>query len=176
MTKRVTRREFLAASAPAGAAMSAAGRSNAAPAPFKTKLHKALIMGRINEKNLATMKEAGFEGVECSAANVKPAEAEKFRIQTLSDNVTDGRSFYVGLRAEVDANDRPMPFMSSEIVSTDVYTGSLKRFRNQWNPSRTRGRRINTGIYGTVHTPQDRLTLREYTAWVAELDKGDRSR
>jgi len=79
MTKRLNRRDFLAASAAAGAAMAATGASNAAPAAFKTKLHKALIMGRINEKNLARMKEAGFEGIECSAANAKPADAEKAR-------------------------------------------------------------------------------------------------
>ena len=79
MTKPLTRRDFLAASAAAAAAMSATGASNAAPAPFKTKLHKALITGKITEKNLAAMKEAGFDGVECSAANVKPADAEKAR-------------------------------------------------------------------------------------------------
>ncbi|MBL7133969.1 MAG: sugar phosphate isomerase/epimerase [Phycisphaerae bacterium] len=79
MTKRLTRRELLAVPAAAGAAMAATGRSDAADAGFKTKLHKALITGKINEKTLARMKEAGFEGVECGAWNVKPAEAEKAR-------------------------------------------------------------------------------------------------
>jgi len=79
MTEQLTRREFLAVSAAASGVAMAAGRSDAAPAAFKTKLHKALITGKINEKTLATMKEAGFEGVECGAWNVKPAEAEKAR-------------------------------------------------------------------------------------------------
>ena len=79
MTKPLTRREFLAASAAAGAAMAATGRADAADVGLTTKLHKALITGKINEKNLAAMKEAGFEGVECGAWNVKPAEAAKAR-------------------------------------------------------------------------------------------------
>ncbi len=79
MTKRLTRRELLAASAATGAAMVATRRSKAADAGFKTKLHKALIMGKINEKTLTKMKEAGFEGVECGAWKVTPAEAEKAR-------------------------------------------------------------------------------------------------
>ena len=81
MKQVLTRRQFLAASA-VGAGAGAVGIAAARPAEaaeFKTTLHKALIAKQLNEKALSQMKEAGFEGVECKAWNVKPAEAEKAR-------------------------------------------------------------------------------------------------
>jgi len=81
MTNPLTRREFLAASAVAGVAATAVtlpAKEANVPA-FKTTLHKALITSKINAKTLGAMKDAGFEGVECSAANVKRTEAEKAR-------------------------------------------------------------------------------------------------
>ena len=73
---QLDRRHFLAASAAAGAAL-AAGHLRAAP--LKTKLHKALI-GNPVESQLAAMKAAGFEGIECRAWSASPAEAAKGRI------------------------------------------------------------------------------------------------
>lgn len=77
MANRVSRREFLATSAATGVGLAAAGRAGGAE--FKTKLHKALIARNIEEKTLMKLREAGFEGVECGAWNVSPAEAEKAR-------------------------------------------------------------------------------------------------
>ena len=81
MTNPLSRREFLAVSAASGVALAAAkapAKELEAPV-FKTTLHKSLIMGKINAKGLAAMKAAGFDGIECSAANVKRADAEKAR-------------------------------------------------------------------------------------------------
>ncbi|MDP6546443.1 MAG: sugar phosphate isomerase/epimerase family protein [Phycisphaerae bacterium] len=79
MTEQFTRREFLAVSAGSGLALAGAALAEKAPAGFKTKLYKSLITGKISEKTLAKMKEAGFDGVECGAWNAKPADAEKAR-------------------------------------------------------------------------------------------------
>jgi len=72
-----SRRNFLATSAAAGLGLLAAGRADAAP--FKTKLHKAMIRGKPNEAMLKGLKDAGFEGIECGAAGVSPDEAKKCR-------------------------------------------------------------------------------------------------
>ena len=81
MMNPLTRRGFLAASAAAGAgaAMAAKKPPDKAPAAFTTKLYKSLITGSINAKGLVAMKEAGFDGVECRAANAKRADAAKAR-------------------------------------------------------------------------------------------------
>ena len=80
----LSRREFIAASA-AGAAAVAAGNGFGAqenPSPktaFKTRLYKSVISGIPNEKSLATLKEAGFDGIECRSAGAEPAKAEAAR-------------------------------------------------------------------------------------------------
>ena len=79
MTGQFTRREFLAVSAGTGIALAGAASAVETPAGFKTKLYKSLITGGINEKTLAQMKEAGFDGVECGAWSASPADAEKAR-------------------------------------------------------------------------------------------------
>jgi len=76
VSMRFSRREFLAASA-AGAGLLAAGRLNAAP--FKTTLHKAVIAGYPSEASLKTLKDAGFEGIECGAWNTDPKKAAEAR-------------------------------------------------------------------------------------------------
>jgi hexulose-6-phosphate isomerase len=63
MKARCTRRDFLAASTAAGVGLLAAGRLEAAP--FKTRLHKAMI-GTPSEENLRKLKAAGFEGMEAA--------------------------------------------------------------------------------------------------------------
>ena len=72
MRHRLNRRDFLGATAAAGAGALAAGQLQAAP--FKTTLHKALI-GKPTQKTLESWKAAGFEGIESNAWNVKPKEA-----------------------------------------------------------------------------------------------------
>ncbi|HUT35247.1 MAG TPA: TIM barrel protein, partial [Planctomycetota bacterium] len=76
MSTRCSRREFLAASA-AGAGLLAVGRADAAP--FKTKLHKAVILGanRMNEETFKKLKDTGLEGIE--AHTVAVDEAKKAR-------------------------------------------------------------------------------------------------
>jgi len=73
----VSRRGFLAASAAAGLGLAAA--RNAAAAPFKTTLHKAMIQGHPSEASLKGLKDAGFEGIECTAWGTKPEDAAKAR-------------------------------------------------------------------------------------------------
>jgi L-ribulose-5-phosphate 3-epimerase len=79
MNDQFTRREVLAVSAGAGIALAGSALAAKAPAGFKTKLYKSLICGKPNEKTLVKMKQAGFDGVECSAWNASPADAEKAR-------------------------------------------------------------------------------------------------
>ena len=66
------RRDFLTATAAAGAAAMLPGRLQAAE--FKTTLHKSLI-GRTTEKTLATWKAAGFEGIESTDRGASPEKA-----------------------------------------------------------------------------------------------------
>ena len=75
MKHHINRRNFLAASAAATAAMSA-GRLPAAP--WKTTLHKALI-GRPNEATLKSWKAAGFEGIESTDRGASPEKAAESR-------------------------------------------------------------------------------------------------
>lgn len=76
MNAQWDRRMFLAACA-GGAGAAALGR--AAEATFKTKLHKALIQGHPTEAALKGVKDAGFEGIECTAWNTPPDQAAKAR-------------------------------------------------------------------------------------------------
>lgn len=66
----------MAASAAAGAAFALPGRVSAAP--FKTKLHKAMI-GVPGKDVLKTWKAAGFEGIESSEWKVPPRDAAAAR-------------------------------------------------------------------------------------------------
>jgi len=82
MNQTFNRREFLAAATTlavgAGFSLSPAlSRAQTAEAPFKTKLHKAVIMNKPTEEGLQKLKDAGFEGVEGGVIPV--AEAEKCR-------------------------------------------------------------------------------------------------
>jgi len=79
MAPRVTRREFLAASAAAPLVLAATGRLPAAEDAFRTQLKKALICGRPAEDHLRTLKAAGFDGVETTAADLAPDEAASCR-------------------------------------------------------------------------------------------------
>ena len=76
MRSTITRRNFLAATAAAGAGLWAAGRLQAAE--WKTKLHKALI-GTPSKETFAKWKEAGFEGMESTAWDVDPDQAAEGR-------------------------------------------------------------------------------------------------
>lgn len=75
MGNQMTRRGFLASSA----AMAVLAASRAGAQPFKTKLHKAVISGKPNEKSLKRLKDAGFEGIECKAWSTPAEEAARCR-------------------------------------------------------------------------------------------------
>ena len=70
------RRDFLAASAAAGAGLLAGGRLQAAA--WKTTLHKSLI-GRPTEETLSKWKAAGFEGIESTDRGASPEKAAAAR-------------------------------------------------------------------------------------------------
>jgi len=72
----VNRREFLAATAAAGASVLMA--SAAQGAPWKTRIHKALL-GTPDEATLAAWKAAGFEGYESLDRGASPEKAESAR-------------------------------------------------------------------------------------------------
>ncbi len=72
----MNRRNFLAASAAAGAGLAVAGRLSAAP--FKTTLHKALI-GVPGKEVFQRWKAAGFEGMESTQWQASPREAAAAR-------------------------------------------------------------------------------------------------
>ena len=76
MNSHFTRRDFLAASAVAGAGLALTGRL--AAAPWKTKLHKAMI-GAPSENVLKAWKAAGFEGMESSHWQASPQQAAAAR-------------------------------------------------------------------------------------------------
>jgi hexulose-6-phosphate isomerase len=76
MTYGYNRREFLAASAAAGAGLMFAGRLHAAP--YKTTLKKALI-GKPDEATLKSWKAAGFHGIESNDRAVSPEDAAAAR-------------------------------------------------------------------------------------------------
>jgi hexulose-6-phosphate isomerase len=77
LMERLNRREFLVASAAAGAGLIAAGRLDAAT--FKTTLHKAMCIGDAKEDTLKALKDAGFEGVEIRAGKLTPEQAAAAR-------------------------------------------------------------------------------------------------
>lgn len=79
-SRHTTRRQFIAATgAVAAAAATGIGTGAlAADKPYKTKLHRAMIVGKPDEESLRPLKEAGFEGVE-STALIPQEEARECR-------------------------------------------------------------------------------------------------
>ena len=80
MKSNYSRREFLATStalaAGLGFGLGAASAHGQESAPaFKTKLHKALIVGKPTEDELKRYKDAGFDGVEAGIQPPQEAEA-----------------------------------------------------------------------------------------------------
>lgn len=71
--KTLSRRQFLVA----GACAVVASRLPVWAEP--KRLRKALIHGLPDEKYLAGLKEAGYDGMECTAWSVEPAKAEEAR-------------------------------------------------------------------------------------------------
>jgi L-ribulose-5-phosphate 3-epimerase len=76
MQRNIARRDFLAATAAAGAGLLAGGSARAAE--FQTKLQGAMI-GSPTKADLSKLKAAGFEGIESSDWNVTPEKAAEAR-------------------------------------------------------------------------------------------------
>jgi hexulose-6-phosphate isomerase len=80
MDEQLTRRGFLATATLVGAGAGLGlGLSQQAQAQdsFRTKLHKAQIVGEPTEANLRPLKEAGFDGVEAGVVSREKAEAAR---------------------------------------------------------------------------------------------------
>src|ERR1035441_9272082 len=82
MKTNFSRRDFLATSTALAAGLgfglgAVPSHARDADPTFKTKLHKALIVGKPTEEELKRFKDAGFDGVE--AGIVPPQEAETCR-------------------------------------------------------------------------------------------------
>jgi hexulose-6-phosphate isomerase len=76
----LTRRQFLMTTAAAGVLSSGAFcAARAAEPKFKTTLKTALIRGLPDEKSLAELKEAGYDGMECTAWTTTPDQAAAAR-------------------------------------------------------------------------------------------------
>ncbi|MCY2954994.1 MAG: sugar phosphate isomerase/epimerase [Planctomycetota bacterium] len=108
----LNRREFLSASAAAGLALAAGGPLFAQQ--MKTKLYKAMIVGKINEDELKKLKDAGFDGVETSAI-VPPAEAEKGR--AIAEKV--GIKIHSVLRGWAEFNSKDPAKVESTLKPTE---------------------------------------------------------
>jgi L-ribulose-5-phosphate 3-epimerase len=111
-TESSTRRAFISASAAAGLSLAAVGRG--AAAPFKTTLSKALILKDIDAETMLQYKTAGFDGVECGAWDVSPAEAEKAR--AIADKA--GMRIHSVLRGWVNFNDAAK--VEDDVASLEV--------------------------------------------------------
>ena len=111
MNSHLNRREFLAAAA-ASAALASATRGIAAP--FKTKLQKALI-GAPTQETLAAWKGAGFAGMETSAWDVAPAEAEKGRV--IAESL--GMKIHSVLRGWTNFNSDDAAVVQQDVASVE---------------------------------------------------------
>ena len=76
-TGPLDRRQFLVSAGAASLSLMSATPSRAAS--FKTVIHKAKIVGKIDEKALRELKDAGFEGVEVAHLFDDETEAKKAR-------------------------------------------------------------------------------------------------
>ena len=137
MTPTTSRRTFLAAAATATAAVLRAARSGpvagdgdrpttgpttgpatgptTGPAdggpPFKTTLHRAMIIGAVDEAALSRLRDAGFEGVESTA--IVP-EADAARARAVADRL--GMRVHSVLRGWAEFNS-PDPAKVAESVA-----------------------------------------------------------
>ena len=108
---RITRRQFIAA----GAALALTARTAlAATDKPKLKLRKALIRGLPDEKTLAPLKEAGFDGIESTAWNAAPDKAEAAR--KIADSL--GLRIHSVLRGWARFNDPK--FLADDIATVET--------------------------------------------------------
>lgn len=122
MIEGMNRREFLAASAVAGAGLALAPAA-ARAAEFKTTLRKALIRGLPDDKTLADLKAAGFHGIECTAWSAAAADAEAARRRAEAQGMT----IHAVLRGWCNVNDADAAKVQADIdsVKTSLRTAQL---------------------------------------------------
>ncbi len=113
--KTLSRRQFLAASACAVLASRLPVRAE------PKRLRKALIYGLPDEKWLAALKEAGFDGMECTAWNAEPAKAEQAR--QLAERF--GLRIHSVLRGWAQVNDPKQFDASVASIETGLRTAQL---------------------------------------------------
>jgi L-ribulose-5-phosphate 3-epimerase len=116
--KPITRRQFIAAATAAASAVLWDRRAAAAP---PVKLKKALIHGLPDEKYLTSLKEAGFDGMECTAWSAEPAQAEEAR--KLADRL--GLKIHSVLRGWTQFNDPKQFDAHLATVETALRTAQL---------------------------------------------------
>lgn len=120
--RRIGRREFLATSAAATAALTLTGSLRAADG--YSKLSKALI-GAPDEATMRAWKEAGFDGFESNRWDVTPEEAEKTR--KLAESC--GLKIHSVLRGwtnfnKADVVDRDVAGVETALRATQAYGGN----------------------------------------------------
>ncbi len=115
MKKAVNRREFLATSA-AGLGLMASGCLGPGKKGAEARMRKALICGKPTEKNLAKLKAAGFDGVETTAADVSPADAEECR--KIAEKV--GMKIHSVLRGWMQFNSKDAAKVEATIAKTET--------------------------------------------------------
>ena len=123
MTRNIPRRTFLKTSAIASAGCLL--QRQASPAPLSsTTLHKALVMGRPNEKGLQQLKDAGFEGIECNAWDVRPEDAEASR--KLADSL--GMRIHSVMRGWCQFNDADPTKVEASVAGVDAALRTAKAY------------------------------------------------
>jgi hexulose-6-phosphate isomerase len=118
MKQNYSRRDFLATSTALAAGVGLGvsrlvGHAQAAAPVFKTKLRKALIVGKPTEDGLKKLKDAGFDGVE--AGIVPQAEAEQCR--AVAEKL--GMKIHAVLRGWAEFNSEDQTKVESTLKTTE---------------------------------------------------------
>ena len=92
----------------------ATGPADGGP-PFRATLHRAMIIGAVDEHALGRLKDAGFEGVE-STAVVPEAEAEKAR--AVADRL--GMRVHSVLRGWAEFNSTDPARVAESVATTEA--------------------------------------------------------
>ncbi|MCX5654082.1 MAG: sugar phosphate isomerase/epimerase [Planctomycetota bacterium] len=115
MAHGINRRALLAAGAAAGIGLWAS-RGPASETAFKTKLEKAMILGKPDEAGLAKLKAAGFDGAEATAADISPDGAKACR--EAADKL--GMKIHSVLRGWMQFNSTDPAVVAKGIAATET--------------------------------------------------------